>query len=69
MTEAQKQRSEKQLEILAAARIKAQQVRKENAEIKRKEKEIAKAEKDEAKETRKKNVEAKYTKLKEPKNQ
>lgn len=64
MTEGQKQRSEKQLEILAAARVKAAAVRKENAELRKKEKEIAKAEKDEAKEQRKKNVADKYNKLK-----
>ena len=53
MTEAQKHRSPAQLEILAKAREKAQQVRKENAELRRKEKELAKAEKEKEKAERK----------------
>ena len=58
MTEAQKNRSPAQLEILAKAREKAQQVRKENAELRRKEKELAKAEKEKEKAERKKNIAA-----------
>jgi len=66
MTEAQKTRSPQQLEILAKARAKAQIVRKENAELKRKEKELTKAEKEKEKADRKKSITERYAKLKDP---
>jgi len=66
MTEAQKARSPQQLEILAKARAKAQIVRAENADLKRKEKELAKAEKEKEKADRKKSITERYAKLKDP---
>ena len=60
-----KPRTEAQLAILSAARAKALEVRKANAELRNQEKEIVKAEKTKALEERKKKV-ADYGKPKEP---
>mgnify|MGYP003646938105 CR=1 FL=1 len=60
-----KPRTEAQLAILSAARAKALEVRKANAELRNQEKEIVKAEKTKALEERKKKV-ADYGKPKDP---
>jgi len=60
-----KPRTEAQLAILSAARAKALEVRKANAELRQQEKEIAKAEKTKALDERRKKV-ADYKKPKEP---